>query len=160
LISDFDDGTTKSSFGSGWQVSTDSIRGGTSKGEMHVVDGGAENSKSALQIEGEIAPGANSWSGAMFFPGSQPMIPVNLSSKKAITFWTRGDGRTYSLMVFAQANGYIPAMKTFIAGPEWKKVSLPLAEFNTDGHDLVGILFGARAEPGHFTFLIDNVRLE
>jgi imidazolonepropionase-like amidohydrolase len=160
LISDFDDGTTSASFGLGWQVSTDSIRGGASKGEMHVVDGGAENSKSALQIAGEIAPGANSWAGAMFFPGAQPMMPVNLSAKKAITFWTKGDGRTYSLMVFSQSNGYIPSMKSFVAGTEWKKVSLPLAEFNTDGHDVMGFLFGARSEPGHFTFLIDNVRLE
>ncbi len=160
LISDFDDGTTKSSFGIGWQVSTDSIRGGTSKAEMHVANGGAENSTSALQIEGDVAPGAGSWAGAMFFPGTRPMTPVNLSARKAITFWTKGDGRTYHVMVFSQANGYIPSMKSFVAGPEWKKVSLPFSEFNTDGHDLMGILFGARSEPGNFSFLIDNVRLE
>ena len=39
LISDFDDGTATTKFGTGWMVSTDSIAGGKSTGEMKVVDG-------------------------------------------------------------------------------------------------------------------------
>lgn len=160
LISDFDDATTKSSFGFGWQVSTDSIRGGSSKAGMRVVEGGAENSKGALQVEGDVAEGTNSWAGAMFFPGAQPMAPANLSTKKAITFWTKGDGQTYSVLVFSQASGYVPAMKSFAAGPEWQKVSLPFSDFKTDGHDIMGIWFGESSKPGHFSLLIDGVRLE
>ncbi|HEY6348705.1 MAG TPA: CIA30 family protein [Candidatus Angelobacter sp.] len=160
LVSDFDDGTTNARFGSGWQVSTDSYMGGKSTAQMHVVQGGAEGSKAALQIDGEIVPNSIVWAGAMFFPGATPMAPVNLSGKKSISFWTKGDGATYSVMVYSQGNGYIPARQNFVAGPEWKKVTMPVAAFNTDGHDLMGIFFGAASAPGHFTLLIDNVRLE
>ncbi|HZD92686.1 MAG TPA: amidohydrolase family protein, partial [Candidatus Sulfotelmatobacter sp.] len=52
LISDFDNGQTTVKFGFGWQISTDSFRGGKSSAEMRVVDGGSENSKGALQITG------------------------------------------------------------------------------------------------------------
>ena len=160
LISDFDDGTANAKFGVGWQVSTDTYMGGKSTAQMHVVDGGAEGSKGALQIDGEIVPNSVVWAGAMFFPGPAPMAPANLSEKKSISFWTKGDGATYSLMVYSQANGYIPARQSFVAGPEWKKVSMPLSAFNTDGHDLMGIFFGAASAPGKFGLFIDNVRLE
>lgn len=160
VISDFDDGTSNAKFGSGWQVSTDSYMGGKSTAQMHVVEGGAEGSKGALQIDGEVMQNSVMWAGAMFFPGPTPMAPVNLSNKKSISFWTKGDGATYAVMVYAQSNGYIPARQAFVAAPEWKKVTMPLSAFNTDGHDLMGIFFGAASAPGHFTFMIDNVRLE
>ena len=161
LISDFDEGTTPTAkFGFGWSVSTDSIRGGQSTAQMKIVAGGAENSKGALQIDGTIVESAVAWSGAIFFPGSAPMTPVNLSGKKAITFWTRGDGRSYRVMVYSQSNGYIPQMQSFEAGQEWKKVTIPLSAFATDGHDLMGIFFGAWSSAGPFTLTIDNVRLK
>ena len=37
LISDFDNGTPDTKFGSGWMISTDSIMGGKSAAEMKVV---------------------------------------------------------------------------------------------------------------------------
>ncbi len=161
LISDFDEGATPTAkFGFGWSVSTDSIRGGQSTAQMKVVPGGAEGSKGALQIDGTIMEGAVAWGGAMFFPGSAPMTPVNLSSKKVITFWARGDGHSYRVMVYSQSNGYIPQMQSFTAGPEWTKITMPLSSFTTDGHDLTGIFFGAWASAGNFKFTIDSVRLE
>ena len=118
------------------------------------------DSKGALQIDGNIMEGAVAWGGAMFFPGSGPMTPVNLSSKKAITFWAKGDGHRYRVMVYSQTNGYIPKMKAFDAGPAWKKVTIPFSDFETDGHDVTGIFFGAWTSPGPFSLTIDNVRLE
>lgn len=160
LISDFDDGTTATKFGNGWQISTDSYMGGKSTAQMNVVDGGAEGSKKALQITGEIADGQIVWAGAMFFPGSSPMQPVNLSGKKAIIFWTKGDGRTYQVMLFAKSKGYVPATRTFTTGPEWKRVTLPFSAFNTDGSDLEGLLFSGAPPSGRFSFMIDSVTLE
>jgi hypothetical protein len=161
LISDFDEGDTPTAkFGSGWMVSTDSYRGGKSTAQMKIIAGGAEGSKGALQIDGTIVESAVAWSGAIFFPGPAPMKPVNLSSKKTITFWTRGDGHSYRVMVYSQSNGYIPQMQSFTAGPEWTKITMPLSAFTTDGHDLMGIFFGAWSSPGPFTLTIDNVRLE
>ena len=161
LISDFDDAETpRARFGSGWVISTDSFRGGQSIAQMKVVAGGAEGSKSALEIDGTIVQNSIAWSGAMFFPGSAPMSPVNLSSRKAITFWARGDGKSYRLMVYSQSNGFIPKMQSFTATAEWKKITIPFSDFETDGHDVMGIFFGAWAEPGPFSLTIDNVKLE
>jgi imidazolonepropionase-like amidohydrolase len=161
LISDFDD-TDKptAKFGAGWMVSTDSIRGGNSTAQMKVIAGGAEGSKGALQIDGTVIENSVAWSGAIFFPGPTPMVPANLSSKKAITFWARGDGKSYRLMVYLQSNGYIPKSQSFTAGPEWTKITIPLSALETDGHDVMGIFFGAWVAPGAFSLAIDNVRLD
>jgi imidazolonepropionase-like amidohydrolase len=160
LISDFDDADTpKARFGSGWVISTDSFRGGQSTAQMKVVPGGAEGSKDALQIDGTVAQNSVMWSGAMFFPGAAPMSPANLSARKTITFWARGDDKTYRAMVYAQSNGYIPKMQSFTAGPEWKKITLPFSAFETDGYDVMGIFLGA-VDPGAFSLMIDSIRLE
>jgi hypothetical protein len=96
----------------------------------------------------------------MFFPGPAPMAPVNLSAKKSITFWAKGDGKSYRLMVYSQSNGFMPKMQAFTAGAEWKKFTIPFSTFEVDGHDLMGIFFGAWSDPGPFSLTIDNVRLE
>ena len=161
LISDFDGGQLSANFGAGWQVSTDSVIGGKSTARLSVVEGGAEGSKGALQIDGEVLTGAMiSWAGAIFFPGAGPMRPANLSNKKAISFWVKGDSRAYGVMVYTQTAGYIPARMPFEVSAEWKKITLQLDKFNTDGHDITGIFFGAIPSPGRFTLMIDNVRLE
>jgi len=160
LISDFE-ADTSAKFGAGWTVSTDTIAGGKSTGEIKRVAGGANGDPGCLQISGTIDEAIPyAWSGALFAPGTRPFVPVNLSSKKAIHFWARGEGRTYRLMIFTQSGGYRPAQKTFVAGPEWKEFTFPFSDFNTDGHDVGAILFAAGVPGGKFQFWIDDVRLE
>lgn len=160
LVSDFEDGKPTTRFGAGWQVSTDSLRGGKSTAEFHVVENGAQKSKGSLLIEGEVAEGLSyGWSGAIFFPGATPMAPADLSAKKEISFWAKADGRTYSVMLFAASRGYIPAVRTFAAEPEWKQFKFPIAQFDgLDGHDLIGLFIGAGVPPGKFALQIDDVR--
>jgi imidazolonepropionase-like amidohydrolase len=161
LISDFEDGTPAAAFGLGWNPSAGRLLGGHSpEARIAVVDGGAKGSKKALEISGEMMPGIFGWAGAMFFPGSAPMAPMNLSNKSAISFWTKGDGRTYQVMLWAKSKGALPLTKSFTAGSEWTRFSLPLSDFGTDGHDLKAIMFAELAIPGKFTFEIDEVRLE
>ncbi len=159
-ISDFEDGKPSSKFGFGWTISTDSFRGGKSTAEMKVVSGGAEGSQSALQITGEIVANPIAWSGAMFFPGVQPMAPANLTGRKSMTFQARGEGRKYHVMIYTQAGGFMPQLQSFTAGPEWQKITLSLSDFGTDGHDITGIFIGSWLAPGKFALAIDNVRLE
>src|SRR5262249_39077545 len=128
LVSDFDDGTTKAAFGAGWQVSTDQLFGGKSTAKMEVVPGSATSEKGgALQVTGELETGAPKWAGAMFFPGAALMAPANLSGKKAIRFQTKGDGKTYGVLVFTVTGGRIPATQTFVPGPKWQEVTFPFA---------------------------------
>jgi hypothetical protein len=163
VVSTFDDGKVAAIYGS-WIVSTDAMSGGKSTATMQIVQPGAAGSKGALQVNGELIPGAQfTWGGAMFAPGAAPMEPVNLSGKKGITFWAKGDGKTYSLVVLTQARSGqdgMPAMTTFVAGPEWKQYSFPFSTFQTDGGDLAGVAFVHAQEPGKFQFELDEVEIK
>ena len=162
LISDFEEASPSAKFGTGWTVSTDTIAGGKSSGEMKITDGGIEGGKHALEISGVIDGGLPyAWAGVMWSPGPQPFVPANLSSKKSISFYAKGDGQTYRLLVFTESGGRIPAQQTFITGPEWKRVSFAFSDFNgTDGHDVSAILFVGGPAAGKFDFQVDNIRLE
>ncbi len=162
LVSDFEGNTVRAAFGSGWVVSTDSLVGGKSKAEIKLVAGGAGKSKGSLRVRGTIDDRAPPrWAGAMFSPGPTPMAPANLAAKKAIVFRARGDGKTCSIMVFAQSNGFVPSIKTFVAGSEWEEHRFALKDFEgCDAHGLMGVFFGGGAEAGPFDFQIDDVRFE
>jgi imidazolonepropionase-like amidohydrolase len=154
-ISDFNDGTMKSAFGAGWMVSTDEVAGGKSKGELSVAEG-------ALVVRGTIVgPLPYAWAGAMFSPAAVPFQPANVSSKKALRFRARGDGKTYRVMLFATSTGYMPLVKTFTAGAEWTEHTFPFASFGSiNGSDLTAIIFAGGPAPGEFELRLDDVRLE
>ena len=161
IISTFDDMKIAASYGS-WISTTDAENGGKSTGSMQVVDGGASNSKGALRVTGEVvAGGPFPYSGVMFVPGSSPMDVVNLSSKKTISFWAKGDGKTYAVALLTEGNaGGMPAIKPFLAGPEWKEYSFPMSTFQSDGTDIRGLAFARGQEPGTFEFEIDQVEIK
>lgn len=160
LVSDFEQGRLESKFGAGWEVSTDSVADGKSTGEIKLAPEGAASSRGSLMVSGEVNAGFQvPWSGAAFFPGPAPFEPANLSSKKEISFWAKGDGKTYRVMVFSRGRGFMPASQNFVAGPEWKQYRFPLSSFNgLDGHDLTGIIFAGGPAQGKFAFQIDDLR--
>lgn len=161
-ISDFEDGTTRTAFGIGWSISTDNAPGGGSTASFKVVPDGANGGKGSLFITGEIASKLQfAWAGAIFFPGSTPWSPANLSNKKALTFWTKGDGKAYRVMLFAESPQAMPEILSFVAGSQWQKFSFTFTQFGKiGGHDLLGVLFAADRTPGQFAFHIDDVRFE
>jgi Glycosyl hydrolase family 3 C-terminal domain/Fibronectin type III-like domain/Complex I intermediate-associated protein 30 (CIA30) len=161
VVSTFDDMKIAANYGS-WISTTDAENGGKSTGSMQAVEGGANNSKGALRVTGEIvAGGAFPYSGVMFVPGSSPMDTVNLSGKKTISFWAKGDGKGYAVALLTESNaGGMPAIKPFVAGPEWKEYSFPISSFQTDGTDIRGLAFARAQEPGKFEFEIDQVEIK
>jgi len=162
-IGDFEEqGEPKAKFGAGWVLSTDKLAGGKSVAKMEIVPGGAEGSKSALRVTGEVLEGfAYPWSGVMFSPGATPMAPANLSARKAIQFWAKGDGQTYQVMLFSKHLGFRPMTQPFVAGPDWKQFTLPFAIFgDIDGSDLMGIVWAAGPKTGTFILDLDNIRIE
>lgn len=164
LVSNFDEGNLTAAYGT-WMPAGDSMYGGKSTAKLEVVEPGAANSKGAMQVTGELVSGGPFiFAGALFSPGSAPMQPANLSKKNTISFWARGDGKTYTLLVLTGErngqNGEAPAMTTFIAGLKWKQYSFPFSTFETDGSDLSGIGFLGAQEPGKFRFQIDEVEIK
>jgi hypothetical protein len=136
--------------------------GGKSKAEFRITSGGAGASKGSLQVSGTVEGKTPArWAGAMFSPGPAPMAPANLSAKKSLRFWAKGDGKPASVMLFFQANGYVPARQSFSPGHDWKQYRFDLSAFDgCDGSGLMGIFFGGSAEPGPFSFQLDEVSLE
>jgi beta-glucosidase len=161
VVSTFDDIKITANYGS-WISTTDAENGGKSTGSMQAVEGGANNSKGALRVMGEIvAGGPFPFSGVMFVPGSSQMDAANLSSKKTISFWAKGDGKNYAVALITEGNsGGMPAIKMFAAGPEWKEYSFPVSSFQTDGTDIRGLAFAKGQEPGKFEFEIDEVEIK
>jgi hypothetical protein len=139
------------------------MNGGKSHSAIAIVSPGADGSKGALQVSGEVVSGSQyPFGGAMFMPGAHPMEPVNLSGKKEIRFWAKGDGHSYTLLVLTEKrNGQnsIPAMTSFTAGPEWKQYTFPFSTFETDGSDITALGFAAVQNPGKFSFEIDQVEI-
>jgi beta-glucosidase len=163
LVSDFDDLKITASYGA-WLATGDGQMGGKSTSSMDIIQPGADGTKGALEVKGEVvAGGPYPWAGLLFAPGSAPMQPANLSKKSTIGFWAKGDGQTYTLVVLTEArsgsSGEMPAMTTFAAGPEWKQYSFPFSAFETDGSDLSGIGF-IRGQPGKFEFQIDQMEIK
>ncbi len=165
LVSSFDDLKVAANYGS-WMGAGDSMNGGKSTATLAVVQPGADGTKGALEVTGEVIGGQPipfSFAGALFSPGSSPMQPANLSSKRGISFWAKGDGKTYTLVVLTEArNGQNgpPAVTSFVAGPEWKQYSFPFSTFETDGSDLTGLGFLHVQEPGKFQFELDEVEIK
>ncbi|MFC2165257.1 CIA30 family protein [Acidobacteriota bacterium] len=161
LISDFEGAEVTAKFGAGWSVSTDAMMGGKSKAEYEIVKGGAQESKGSLLITGNIVGDSPAkWAGALFSPGKRMMMPANLSFKKSISFWAKGDGKSYAILIFAQSLGYQPATQSFTATPEWKEYVFTYQSFGLEGYDIMGIFIGGSMTNGPFSLQIDDVRLK
>jgi len=160
-VSNFDDLKVSATYGA-WMPTSDQQIGGKSSASMHTVEGGANGSKGALQVTGEVLPGADfTWAGALFYPGSSPEDAVNLSGKKTFSFWAKGDGKNCAVAVLtASSAGQMPGLQPFMAGPEWKRYTFSWSDFKTDGHDITGIAFAHSQEPGKFEFEIDEVEIK
>jgi len=161
-VSSFDDLKVSAKYGA-WMTTSDSEAGGKSTASIKAIEAGANGSKGAMQISGEIIPGGApfNWAGVLFFPGVSPDDFANLSGKKTFSFWAKGDGKSYAVAVETESNqGGMPAIVPFAAGPEWKKYSFPWSAFKTDGSDVKGIAFAAAQEPGKFEFEIDEVEIK
>jgi beta-glucosidase len=160
VVGNFDDFKVAANFGS-WSTITDSVMGGKSTAAMEAVAGGANGSKGALRIAGENVKGSSFlFAGVMYSPGAGMMQPADLSDKKNITFWAKGDGQNCRLLVFTETQGQNPTFRTFVATPEWKQYTFPFASLGTDGHDLSGLAFLGPGSLGKFEFRIDEIEIK
>jgi Complex I intermediate-associated protein 30 (CIA30) len=159
VVSTFDDLKVSANFGS-WTAIADSMQGGKSTSSMKAAEGGANNSKGALQISGEVVvAGQVQYGGLSFGPGSSPMEAANLSKKKTISFWAKGDGKSYLVALLSKGVEGMPPHKPFVAGADWKHYSFPMSDFNTDGNEITSLAFVCVA-PGKFDFEIDEVEIK
>jgi imidazolonepropionase-like amidohydrolase len=159
-LTDASEARIPAQFGFGWQVTTDAMRGGNSRASLEPVSPGAAGSAGALAVTGEVKPGfAWPWAGVIFCPATEPMEPVDFTEKSELVFHARGDGGTYTVMLFSGASAQgMPAQVQFETRADWREIRLPLERF--DGADtgrLRGVAFTAGPAKGEFRFAIDQV---
>jgi len=158
LVADFehDDQRPTATVGN-WGPYDDRPWGGHSTSTYAVVEGGAAGTRRSLQISGTLVDNDPvAVAGALYWPFG----PVDLSSKSEIVFWARGSGATYRLIMNGPGLSRIPSAQTFVAGPEWAEIVVPLSGFDgADPHRAVSFAFAAGEAPGEFSLQIDEVRI-
>ena len=161
MVSNFDDQKVSANYGA-WAVTSDAEMGGKSNSAVQAVAGGANGSTGAMRVTGELLPGAPfTWAGVAFHPGASADEAVNLSGKKTLSFWAKGDGKSYAVAVITESGaGQMPVIQPFSVGPEWKQYTFSWSNFKTDGHDITGIAFAHAQEPGKFEFELDEVEIK
>jgi imidazolonepropionase-like amidohydrolase len=158
-ISDFESEKPVSDFGSGWQISTDSILGGKSTATMEVVDGGANGTAKSLRVHAVTDAGSMyPWAGVKLDFGDTPMAPVDLSARSGVTLFARGD-TSITVLLFAASSGRIPRATTIHAGADWTAVNIAWSDLGVNGKDVQAILFCGNG-PGTSDFQIDEVKLK
>ena len=167
LIADFDQGSETASYGVGWNASGDDMRGGDSKISQRLVEGGAHQSRAALEITGEVGTAIQyPFAGTSFLPngsGSDDFSKtgyMDYSARSTLSFQVRGDGKTYTVMLMGPRLDAIPAMYGFVATQDWQEVRVPLKGLSGLDLQRVKLISIGTMTPGPFRMQIDDVRLE
>jgi hypothetical protein len=158
LVSDFDTGKPATSYGNGWEISTDALTGGASAAKLDMVGDGARGTSGSMEITGEVkAPAARPWAGVLFQVAGG-MQPLDYSAKQELVFWAKGD-RPGEVMLYSGEEP-IPAILPFAATAEWTEFRLPLRIFPGAVLERVrAISFVASSPPGKFRLRIDEVEI-
>ena len=162
LIADFDSGATQAKYGAGWFAAGDDMRGGNSKATQRIVDGGAAGSRGALEITGTLGDGIQyPFAGTAFFPGgTEEGKLTDYRGRKELRFFTRGDGRQYTVVFLGATQGGIPPMYGFDTGPDWQEVRIPLKDvMGLDLARIHGVVIGSNGPLGDFHLELDAVEL-
>jgi hypothetical protein len=163
VIASFDNGSAQAPYGMGIQPGGDEFQGGKSTATQLLVAGGANGSKGALEVTGEVRPGTQYPSaGAYFFPEGPPTQGVmDYSGKKTLTFYARGDGKQYTVLVLSGTPMRMPPlMLGFTAGPEWQKHEFKIAELGAADWQRIRMIGWMQSNHGAFQFQLDDIRLE
>ncbi len=158
VISDFER-DTGSRFGSGWLAGSDRMMGGQSDATAEWRADGANGSRGALRVSGEVRQGfAYPWAGVSFLPGDAAMTAVDLRAFRAISFKIRGTPGNYAFTVLGSSAQ--PAFVPLAVGEAWREVRLKWADLPAADWQAVRMLGISRASPGAFWFELDDVVLE
>jgi len=167
VIAEFDGGSAAAAYGIGFTATDDKMRGGNSSVSQRLVDGGADHTRAALEVTGDVGTAIQyPFVGTSFLPNGKPQADflnqgyMDYSSRHTLRFDARGDGKNYMVVIMGPRVDAMPGMYGFVAGPEWHEVRVPLQDMGgVDLHRVKVISIGSMS-PGEFRFQIDGVRIE
>jgi imidazolonepropionase-like amidohydrolase len=162
LVSDFEAGQIAVRFGENWTVTNDRPMGGHSNATLSWSAAGANGSKGALRVQGDVADAGLgfAWSGAMFSPASRPYEAVDCSKYQTLSFQVRGDARQGTVVLYSDSTRQPPRLPFSITA-EWTLVRLELQRFvGAELGQVRALTLTTGLPAGTFSFEIDDVRFE
>ena len=166
-VADFEGGSIAVAHGQNWMITADTMAGGKSSATQAWLAGGADGSRGALRVQGQVDGGLPyAWAGTMFMPGAQPFEAVDFSARKTLVLKVRSVGdaaaRELSAMIFSgPATQRQPAVVRLAVTPQWAEVRIALDRFQgADLKQLRALAFTAGPAAGPFSFDIDDIRFE
>ncbi|HET9473740.1 MAG TPA: hypothetical protein VFO82_07590, partial [Steroidobacteraceae bacterium] len=125
------------------------------------------NSRGALEVSGEVGTALQyPFVGTSFLPNGIEGAEwadqglMDYSAKKTLSFYARGDGQSYTVVIMGPALDAIPAMFPFEAGADWQAVNIPLQGLSSVDMKRVKLISIGSMRPGPFRLQIDDVRLD
>lgn len=173
LLDDFADRDLEGNWGGQWEITTDKIAGGNSKGQLDIVEHGG---KPHLRVRGEVLAGFRwgPWCGTaiQWHPSGRKLIDA--SSFEGLELLLRATERGYTVTCHrAAVKDFNYWTTSFEATGDWQTVRIPFDTFRQIGFgkpldwsatDLKGLQVEARNSPlggatGPFTIEIAHVSL-
>lgn len=132
LVDDFEKNKTMNCLGGIWQVEQDDHKLGTrlKNWNKFIMQGGPNGSRYCGRIYGHFGKNIAPWPFASIYTSLALEGPADMSPFKAIEFMTRGDGKTYDLLVYlSQVTDFAHYRQSFQSPSVWTKVRLELKNF-------------------------------
>jgi len=135
IFDDFEDGDVLSNWETEWLALTDKVIGGSSTAEAKLISGGANSSKHALNVSGDVTTKTPfGFAGVVVSLGKKTEQNFDISQYSGIKFNTRGDGKTYRLVILTAAvKDYDDFSYTFSAPEDWKEIVVPFSKLRQFG---------------------------
>jgi hypothetical protein len=169
VVDDFENGGTVSALGTKWIIYGDSAVGGKSSAQIGVIAGGANGSKKALEISGQVTSDFEHGFAGAAIALNKTGRGQDLTAYTGIRFYVRGDGNTYQVHVLTSAvKDHNEYGKEFVAGKTWRLVTVPFSDLSQSSYwgqqvpwtaaGVRGIAFQTLTAPlDHFSLVVDGI---
>lgn len=169
LFDDFDDGDAQRGPGLAWTAFGDQAPGGKSQAQVEVISSGAQDSKHALRVSGELKSGFEYPFAGAFATFDAGPVGKDMRTYSGVRFFARGDGKSYQIQVLCSAvqdgNNYSSG---FTAESQWKLYEVKFADLAQNpywgaqvewtGMDVGGVAFRtADSALGQFRLEVDQI---
>jgi ABC-2 type transport system permease protein len=163
LIEDFEATQTSEELLRRWHVSTDSDMSGHSTVEISLLTPGAEGTRHALRLKGNLAPSPKNAQGSVS-ARYEFRLPVSSKGLRGIEFEARGESRICEVEFHPPkaAASPVPAI-SFVPGEAWRNARVPIASLadpvkNRLANGPWALEISVTGPAGEFTVDLDEIR--
>src|SRR5262245_23326651 len=129
VLDDFEDGDLKGATGLSWFALADDVAGGGSQARLEAVRGGAEGSRHAMRLSGELRAGRGQPFAGAWLSLDRAGRAVDLTPFEGVRLRVKGPAR----LQVGLRNAVTNFMAEVEAGPGWQQVQIPFSTLAPQG---------------------------